>query len=129
MYATTMAALQRLCLVVDIDGFFFKRLPGSQTPPPRFLVREWDGAIGGKDCSSYHYGYTHLYHQLSLMDRRTVQHVRSRDPSLIDWMDGQVGSTHFGRFSVRLTLRFLPHHPSKPFLSGLCHYPFHLPLF
>ena len=40
--------------------------------------------------------------------------VRSRDPSLIDWMD-RWGSTHFGRFSVRLTLQFLPHHPSKPF--------------
>ena len=49
--------------------------------------------------------------------------------SQFDRLDGQVGSTHFVRFSVRLTLRFLPHHPSKPFLTGLCHYPFHLPLF
>ena len=66
MYAATMDALQRICLVVEMDGFFFKRLPGSQTPPPRFLVREMGWCDWtGKDCGSYHYGYTHLYHQLS----------------------------------------------------------------
>ena len=41
MYAATMDALQGICLVVDMDSFFFKRLPGSKTPPPRFLLREW----------------------------------------------------------------------------------------
>lgn len=73
-----MDALQQVCLVVEMDGFFFKRFRGSKTPPV-FLARDMGWCDWtGQHCSSYHYGHSYLYHQLSLRDRRTVQHTWKR---------------------------------------------------
>lgn len=40
------------------------------------------GGDNDVDCGSHHYGHNHVYHQLSLMDRRTIEHVRKHTTGL-----------------------------------------------